>query len=83
MLTSRDELTKLYNALEIVCRSEHVADEAENANHHGLVDFLREIQQYMHVCDFNGERHEYDGGDYEVECTNTACWNTKYVEGNE
>lgn len=83
MLTTLDELTRLDNALAIVCGSEHVAEEAEDANRHSLVDFLREIQQDLHVCKFDGERWEGDGGDYEVGCSNHACFRTKYVEGEE
>ena len=80
MRTDNESLEELRTALTVVANSEHVSVECENANHHHLQEFLGEILDDLHECDFQGKRIDYEDGSYETECVHATCPYCDYVE---
>lgn len=72
----------LHSALTTVINSEYVGNECESANYHSLTDFLSEIRDGLHPCQFVRESMRYDDGSREWECSHPGCYQSKFVEAD-
>lgn len=66
---------ELYEALTTVIDSEEIFEELENANYHGVIDFLAEIRDCMCVHELGPKYEDY--GETAQDCV--KCGNQIYT----